>query len=173
MKTVIVQGSARKEGNTFKIVSELKSHLNADVIDLLDKNIGNYDYEHRNKDDDFLPTIKYIVANYDVVLFATPVYWYTMSGTLKIFFDRISDCLQTEKETGRGLKGKFMGAIACGSEPSEVEAFFVPFEKSAEYLHMNYIGSLHTHVSTEELDDSVRRDIAEYANRIKKNYQEA
>ncbi|MCP4458779.1 MAG: NAD(P)H-dependent oxidoreductase [Cytophagales bacterium] len=37
---------------------------------------------------------------------ATPVYWYSMSGIMKVFLDRIYDVLTIEKELGRKLHGK-------------------------------------------------------------------
>lgn len=167
MKTVIVLGSSRKQGNTYKVVSELQGMLGADVINLSDKNIGIFDYEFKNSDDDFIPTIKHIVDNYDLVLFATPVYWYTMSATLKTFFDRMTDCMYTEKETGRKLNGKYMGAIACGSDENEVEAFFLPFEKSADYLKMNYAGSLHTWIENDKISDKLKEQMEAFVKEIK------
>ncbi len=47
-----------------------------------------------------------IVDKYDVLIFATPVYWYSMSGIMKVFFDRITDLLTIKKDIGRKLKGK-------------------------------------------------------------------
>lgn len=42
----------------------------------------------------------------DNIVFATPVYWYAMSGRMKIFFDRFTDLLYTHKSIGKNLKGK-------------------------------------------------------------------
>ena len=120
---LIIQGSSRSDGNTHKIVSFLQAKTGFDLIDLTEFNIGPFDYEFKNSNDDFIPLIKKIVASYDTLVFATPVYWYAMSGTMKIFFDRISDCLKTEKETGRKLRGKRMAAICCSSDEEEFEGF--------------------------------------------------
>jgi multimeric flavodoxin WrbA len=120
MKTVMIQGSSRSGGNTRQIIEIFRKNHEADVIDLSQLNIGFYDYEHRNNSDDFLPTMKKIVE-YDLIIFATPVYWYAMSGSMKTFFDRITECLKTEKETGRKLRGKSMAAISCGSYDVETE----------------------------------------------------
>lgn len=152
MKAVIIQGSSRSQGNTHKIAQVLQKHLDADIIDLKQHQIHAYSYEHEHNDDDFLPLMKRIVT-YDTIIFATPVYWYAMSGMMKNFFDRITDCLKTEKETGRQLRGKSMSAISCGSEATAVEGFFVPFRNSAEYLGMNYLGDLHTWVASETVDE--------------------
>ena len=143
MKGIIIQGSSRSNGNTFQISKILSKHFNSNIIDLNGMTINSYSYEHRFMDDDFLPTVRAILE-FDTIIFVTPVYWYSMSGIMKNFFDRITDCLQMEKEIGRKLRGKNMIAIACGSDDIETEGFFVPFKRSAEYLGMNYLGDIHT-----------------------------
>jgi multimeric flavodoxin WrbA len=113
------------------------------IIDLKTKNIGEFDYEFKNADDDFIPLLKDIVKKYDTIVFATPVYWYTMSGIMKTFFDRISDCLKTEKDTGRKLRGKNMAVLSSASEDELKDGFLMPFKESANYLGMNYLGNVH------------------------------
>ena len=167
MKTVIVQASSRSTGNTQKIVRVLQDGIKADLIDLSKLNIGQYCYENKNEGDDFLPAIRKI-AEYDLVIFATPVYWYSMSGLLKTFLDRITECLKTEKETGRKLRGKNMAAISCGSESTEIEGFFVPFKLTAEYLGMNYLGDVHTWISDENPGEEVFKRINKFSSALSK-----
>tara|TARA_R110002072_G_scaffold23173_2_gene80408 strand:+ start:102 stop:272 length:171 start_codon:yes stop_codon:yes gene_type:complete len=52
-RTVIIQGSSRSNGDTNKIVNYIAANTNFDVIDLYTKNIAHYDYEYKNKNDDF------------------------------------------------------------------------------------------------------------------------
>lgn len=147
---VIILGSSRSDGNTFKVCKKLQELTGFEIIDIKTKNISIYDYEHKNKDDDFLPLIKDITQKYELILFATPIYWYSMSATLKIFFDRISDCLSIEKQIGRKLKGKYMGMISCGSDNEIFEGFNMPFIQTANYLEMQYVGDLHTWLAEDE-----------------------
>ena len=86
MRKLIILGSSRKDGDTKKVVDELVKLTGWDLIDLNDYKISYYDYEHKNLDDDYLPLMRKIIANYDVLIFATPVYWYSMSGIMKVFF---------------------------------------------------------------------------------------
>lgn len=165
MKGLIIQGSSRKDGNTSLAIEELRGLWSSDRIDLVDYAIAQYDYEHQYNDDDFIALMRQIVE-YDVIVFATPVYWYAMSGVMKTFFDRITDCLKVEKELGRKLRGKKMAAISCGSESGEVFGFFYPFESSADYLGMDYLGHTHTWVSDTELTDEVKEIIAEFKNKL-------
>ena len=133
-KTVIIVGSSRKNGNTIKIVEGISKQFKVDVVDLNDYQISYYDYESKNSIDDFLPLIQSIIKKYDTFIFATPVYWYSMSGIMKVFFDRFSDLVRIENETGRQLRGKNM-AVLSNSHDDEMDFdFYIPFRKSAEYL---------------------------------------
>ena len=145
MKKLIILGSSRKDGETAEIAQHLKSISGWDLLDLNDYNFSYYDYEHKNKDDDYLGLMRHIIENYDVLIFATPVYWYSMSGITKVFFDRITDLLTIEKDLGRKLRGKSMAALSCSGGSNLGEYFWLPFSESAEYLGMKYLGNIHTY----------------------------
>ena len=156
-KTVIIQGSSRSKGNTNKIINHITGSTNYDVIDLYDKNINHFDYGFNNKNDDFIPLIKNVLEKYDTIIFATPVYWYSMSGILKVFFDRLSDLLYVEKDLGRKLRGKNMAMISCGSGPDLKDEFSMPFIESANYLGMHYLGNVHTWLENDtEISEEVK-----------------
>jgi multimeric flavodoxin WrbA len=153
VKKLIILGSSRQDGDTKKIVDELISISGWDFIDLNDYNFSYYDYEHKNLDDDYLPLMRKIIANYDVLIFATPVYWYAMSGIMKVFFDRITDLLDEEKDLGRKLRGKCMAAVSCSIGDNLGEAFWLPFSETAKYLGMNYLGNTHTIAGNDETEN--------------------
>jgi NAD(P)H-dependent FMN reductase len=136
-------GSARSNGDTFKAVQLLQKMSGIGSIDLLDYKISQYDYEHTNRNDDFISLMKSVVEVYDTILLATPVYWYTMSGIMKMFLDRFSDLLSIEKALGRKLKGKKLGVLSCSVGSLCPTHFYEPFELSALYLGMRYAGTIH------------------------------
>ncbi|MEJ2112588.1 MAG: NAD(P)H-dependent oxidoreductase [Flavobacteriaceae bacterium] len=77
-------------------------------------------------------------------MFSTPVYWYTRSAHIKTFLDRISDVLHGDKKVyGRKLRGRNLASISCGSDSEIFDGFTMPFEQTANYLGMNYIGHVH------------------------------
>jgi len=156
-KKVIILGSSRKNGNTTKIVDLLSKEHNIDVINLSDYTISYYDYESKNIGDDFLPLIRGIIEKYDTLIFATPVYWYNMSGIMKVFFDRISDLIRIEKETGRKLRGKKIGVITNSHDNEIEESFYIPFQKSADYLGMEYLG--HAHYNADILNQQTKIEL--------------
>ena len=155
MKTVIIIGSSRKDGDTAKTVSEIKNKSNNwDLIDLNDFEISYYDYEHKNREDYYLPLMKKLISEYDNFIFATPVYWYSMSGIMKVFFDRITDLLEIEKEIGRKLRGKNMAVISCSTGNNLGDAFWLPFSETANYLGMKYLGNIHV-IKGENNDEKI------------------
>ena len=168
MNGIILQGSSRSDGNTAKVVAVLQKRTGFDVVDLLQKRIGHYDYAYQNQDDDFLPLIRDIVEKYDVIIFATPVYWYSMSGIMKAFFDRLSDLIRIEKPTGRKLRGKKMAMVSCSGDENLVAGYAMPFIESAKYLGMTYVGDVHAWVEEgEQVSDEVRERIRNFAEKIK------
>lgn len=170
MKAIILQGSARIDGNTAKVSKILQEKLNCDLVNLASLDIGHFDYNYKNEGDDFYPLIKKIIENYDLIIFASPIYWYTMSGYTKVFFDRISDLIRVHKDMGRQLRNKSMAALSCGYSDNKIESFFTPFEKSADYLGMRYLGDVHTWVQTEQVDKEVIQKIENFAKKIIKEY---
>ncbi len=142
--TVIIQGSSKSNGNTNRIVRYLNKNNDFDIIDLKTKSIGYFEYDFSNANDDFIPLMETIIKKYDTIIFATPVYWYSMSGTLKTFFDRFSDLLHYKKELGRQMRDKNMAMISNSGANDLKNGFTMPFIESANYLGMNYLGDAHT-----------------------------
>lgn len=158
-KGIIILGSSNSDGETRKIVSYVSEKTHYPIVDLKTKNISEFDYEFKNIEDDFHPLIKEIVNNYEIIVFATPVYWYSMSGIMKTFFDRISDCLKIQKETGRKLRGMEMAIISCGSDKKLKNGFHMPFIETAKYLGMNYISDVHCWIENETIPISVKNEL--------------
>lgn len=158
-KGIIIQGSSRSEGDTSKIVSVLNRMTDFDIVDLNKITIGHFDYEFKNREDDFLDLFRNIVSNYEGIIFVTPIYWYTMSGLMKVFFDRISDFLKLEKDYGRLLRGMEMVSVSASNDNTFYEGFEMPFVNSADYLGMNYKGHLHTWVENSIVSDEVIKNI--------------
>lgn len=136
---LILQASARPQGDTYHLARHLAEELGADHIDLLDYRIHPFNYEQEYPvDDDFLRLIEEEVLPREQIIFASPVYWYSMSGPMKIFFDRLSDLLKSRKELGRQLRGKRMSVLSVGNDDVVNDSFFDAFRLSAEYLGMSY-----------------------------------
>ncbi len=135
---IIILGSSRSFGETRKAVDLIIGDRNIKIVDLRDLNISLYDYEHNNKDDDYIPLMEEVIEH-ELIILATPVYWYSMSATMKIFIDRISDLLTFRKDLGRKLRGKKLFVISSFST-SMPQGFEDAFSQTCEYLGMQYQG---------------------------------
>ena len=124
------------------LVNTIAQAVDATIYNLKDYQISPFDYEHKNIDDDFVALVKELLT-YDQIIFASPVYWYTMSAQMKIFVDRISDLLHVKKEIGRQLRGKSTAIICTGASPQPERSFEEVFINSFKFLSMDYKGMLY------------------------------
>ncbi len=124
------------------LVNTIAQAVDATIYNLKDYQISPFDYEHKNIDDDFVALVKELLT-YDQIIFASPVYWYTMSAQMKIFVDRISDLLHVKKEIGRQLRGKSTAIISTGASPQPERSFEEVFINSFKFLSMDYKGMLY------------------------------
>ena len=119
MKIVIINGSARR-GNTLTAIDAfIKGASEKNEIEIIQpdrlhiapcKGCGVCQcYKGCIDQDDTNPTIDKITAA-DVILFATPVYWWGMSAQLKLIIDKCY-C------RGLQLKNKKVGTIVVGGSP--------------------------------------------------------
>ena len=140
---LVILGSARTDSDTLKAVKKLCPVTDYNLVDLCEKRVGHYSYDHsRNDGDDFLAIVQQMQTA-ETIIFATPVYWYAMSGIMKVFFDRLTELLSTYKAIGKSLKGKRVYLISSGSDPELPPGFETPFKLTCEYFQMNYVGALY------------------------------
>lgn len=140
--TIILVGSARSPGNTLALARVFAEEIQATLIDLSQYEIAPFDYEFKNRDDDFLPLMKQVLQ-FDRIVLATPMYWYAPSARMKIFMDRISDLLKTEKDLGRQLRGKKAALLGTGCDAIPATCFEDVFRLTFAYLGMQYQGMLY------------------------------
>jgi multimeric flavodoxin WrbA len=144
LSTIVLFSSSRRHGNTGLLVDRIVAELKVEVIDLATLRMSAFDYEHRNRGDDFEPLMKRVLAHEQIV-FATPIYWYAVSPAMKVFLDRLSDLLDLPDllAEGRRLRGK-NAYVACTSicEEPAVE-FMGAFIETFRYLGMHFGGAVH------------------------------
>ena len=168
-KTLIVLGSSRSNGETRQMVDYLLSKTDWELLDLKPLQISHYDYEHKNRNDDFSKIVIPKLLDADRIIVATPVYWYSMSGIMKVFFDRLTDLITISKSQGRKLRGKSIGVISCASEDIIKDGFYMPFEESADYLGLAYLGNVHGWIENDELPKIVQKRLDDFCLHILNN----
>jgi multimeric flavodoxin WrbA len=144
VSTIALLSSSRRLGNTGQLIDRIGLELNIEVVDLATQRVSSYDYDHLNRNDDFEPLMKRVLA-YEQIIFATPIYWYAVSPAMKVFLDRISDLLDVPDllSEGRRLRGK-QAFLVCTSASTEPSAAFVDaFRETFGYLGMHFGGMVH------------------------------
>lgn len=159
-KILVINGSAREESNTTRLVNHLLTD-GAKTIQLSEMDIAHYDYQQNyNLADDF-QIIADLMIKADVIILATPVYWFTMSSYMKVFLDRWTDLISTHKSKGRALNGKKLGLLSQGSCPAPPHGFDTPFELTAAYMDMQFLGNIFWD-SRSPLDNEGQKQIQEW-----------
>ena len=140
---LVIIGSSRKQGDTHALVENTMAGMDYRLADLLDYSIAPYNYQHTYPAGDTFGQLVDLLLRHQTVVLATPVYWYSMSGLMKNFFDRLTDLIRLHKPLGRRLKGKSVFVLVAGNNQELPPGFLIPFERSCEYLDMHFSGSLY------------------------------
>jgi len=127
MKIVIINGSARK-GNTLTAINAfIKGASEKNEIEIIEPDKLNI---APCKGCGVCQCSKGCIAAADMILFATPVYWWGMSAQLKLIIDKCY-C------RGLQLKNKKVGTIVVGGSPVDsiqYELIDKQFDCMAKYL---------------------------------------
>lgn len=139
---LVVLGSSRSRGNTRMLVDATFPAACRTLVDLRVRSFSDYDYEHANRDDDFAGLMDALMTHKCIVL-ATPLYWYSISATMKRFVDRLPDLVTIRKPLGRALAGRHLFVATTSTDPALPVGFEQTFRSTAEYLDMTWGGCLH------------------------------
>lgn len=122
-KILFMNASPNKNGATNHIAEELLKNKNYTKMQMGDYDVSQYGAVRNN---DQIKEMLNIIKDYDTLVIGTPVYFYTVSGILKTFIDR----LYLLKEAD-ALKGKKVYFFAQGYNPDEET------EKTIQHLIKN------------------------------------
>ncbi|CAN5913586.1 flavodoxin family protein [soil metagenome] len=147
---LVLLGSARKNSDNLQLIENLFDPQEIHLLDLLDHQVYPYNYTGTYPPDDAFPALTTELLQHQALVFATPVYWYAMSGLLKTFFDRLTDLVTIQKKTGRKLQGKKTFLLANGAEAVLPDGFEVPFRSTSAYFGMSFIGTLYHRTGKKE-----------------------
>ncbi|WP_025142505.1 flavodoxin family protein [Pedobacter jeongneungensis] len=152
---LIINGSARLNGNTQKFIGKLTEEIAFDQLNLLEHYFLPYNYENHYPAEDRFETFAKEILYHKHIILATPVYWYAMSGRMKNLFDRLTDWVTLNKEVGRNLKGKTLHLIAVGTDADLPDGFTTPFFMTANYMEMDYKGYVYINSDDTPTDEKL------------------
>ena len=160
--------SARRDGNTGRLIDRVARDLPLEVIDLAEKRIATYTYDHRHRDDDFEPLMTHLLT-FDRLLFASPVYWYSVTAPMKTFLDRISDYLDLPEllDQGRRLREKTAYVICTSVMEAPAPSFIDAFQQTFEYLGMRFGGYVHANCVDGYVPERYETDVAAFTDLIR------
>ena len=143
-KVLSLYSSARANGNTFQLVDTFHQLIPGEVCYLDDLQIQQYDYQFRNQDDDFVTVIDKMLS-VDVIIFASPVYWYSLTPAFRRFIDRFSDLLELPdlQIKGKRLREKSYYLFATSAHPQLPDSFTSQVAQTLEYLGWPFSGVVH------------------------------
>lgn len=152
MKITVITGSPRTSGNTFAMVDAFVKAAEAggdEVVrfDAAMMKIGGCRAcmtcfktgKACSFDDDFNLITPHIL-DADAIVYAMPVYWYSIPAQIKGVIDRVfSFCI-----AGKEVAGKKMGVICCCEEedPSVMDGVRIPLERTAALLKWTIAGEV-------------------------------
>jgi len=99
MSIAVIYGGTRPNSNSEMLTEHVIQGLDTEEIFLRDYNIEPIiDMRHttegfQDRKDDYNSIIERILPH-DILIFSTPIYWYSMSGIMKNFIDRWSQTLR-------------------------------------------------------------------------------
>lgn len=144
MSIAIVYGGTRQNGNTEILTEQAIQGVTADRIYLREYTIRPIeDLRHTKNgfqdiDDDYNSIIDRILQ-YDILVFSTPIYWFSMSGYMKNFIDRWSQTMRDTKypDFKNRLSAKKAYVIAVGGDEPYLKG--LPLIQQFQYI-FSFIG---------------------------------
>ncbi|NLR09850.1 MULTISPECIES: flavodoxin family protein [Lactobacillaceae] len=145
MTILFINGSSRRHGNTATLGERLLAnyphvtrHLTAYQLHF----VQDYrDTPHAQCDphDDYEALMHHDFANASDIVLGTPVYWYTMSGQLKVFMDRWFDSFRQDFP----FAGKRVYLLIVGADHPEHKATGIvdAVRYSCDWLQMDFQGA--------------------------------
>lgn len=148
MRILVLMGSPNRKGSTSLLVSEFvkgarEAGCQAEVIDVCHMNIRpcsgcvrcGYEGPCVQKDD--MEEIRAKILASDMIVFATPLYYYGMSAQLKTVIDRF--CAFNSSLAGRHLKSALL-TVAWNSDDWTFEALEAHYRTLVRYIGLQDMG---------------------------------
>lgn len=150
MKLMAIYGSSRRGGNSEQLTDLIIGNLPATRLYLADTPAPAID-DRRHAPEGFPPItgpyqgmVEQLLAH-DLLLFATPLYWYGMSGHMKNFVDNFSHALRDPRYNFReAMKSKEAFVLITGSDQARRKGLPLvqQFGLICDFLGMKYGGYL-------------------------------
>ena len=176
-KIEILIGSPRKRGNSYLMAEMLIDGLNKDRSVSNMSFLYNFDIKpcidcRRCKKETMVCVLKddmkelyNQVESSDVLIIATPIYWFGPSAKTKLLFDRFRPYYANKRLTGK----RFALLLPAGTGTPDCDLTIEMFRRSAEALQLTYIGAVTAKaydIGDVKQDKNARESISELTAQI-------
>ncbi|GAA0342713.1 flavodoxin family protein [Bacillus carboniphilus] len=151
MKIIVFHGSTRSDGNTEYLAHLAVPEDKATHVYLRDCFIQDIQDERHSEEgfpeiDDDMAAIVDQMLDHDVLVFATPIYWYSMTSLMKTFIDRWSQIMREDRYSHfkDRLKEKKAYVIAVGGDSPYIKGLplIQQFKHIFEFFGTSFEGYL-------------------------------
>ncbi|MEN8189339.1 MAG: NAD(P)H-dependent oxidoreductase [Thermodesulfobacteriota bacterium] len=157
MNIFTIHGSPDKEGNSRLLADRVlaaaeKEGAHWEMVNIYDYRVADVwaDYFGDALQDDFskagnddMGLLKEKMFGADIIMLATPIYWYQVSGRLKTFLDRWSDTLNPDFSSSLGDKGLAIVSTHSGlNTMHSSRGVQMAMEATARFLGMHWLGGV-------------------------------
>ncbi|WP_286230392.1 flavodoxin family protein [Neobacillus mesonae] len=149
MTIAVIYGSTRPDGNSETLTEQAIQGIEVEKIYLRDFLIQSIiDGRHAEEgfqavDDDYNSIIDRVLPH-DILIFSTPIYWYSMSGTMKNFIDRWSQTLRDVKypDFKKQMSQKKAYVIAVGGDAPNIKGLpmIQQFQHIFDFMGISFEG---------------------------------
>lgn len=149
MNITVFYGSSREISNSSLLANKVLNGLNFEAVHLQNMKIvpiedKRHDLEGFSlPDDDYDQIIQQILKS-DIIVFATPIYWYSMSGTMKVMIDRLSQAIRDERypQLTEHLRTVKAIVLAVGGDNPKIKG--LPMIQQFQYI-FEFLGTSFEH----------------------------
>ncbi|MEB6269385.1 NAD(P)H-dependent oxidoreductase [Staphylococcus epidermidis] len=121
-------GSSRKDGNSMVALEYITNNIKYNFIYLYNSNIDKVQDNRHNEmsdthSDDYEEIINNVIKS-DIIIFLTPLYWYSMSASMKLFIDRWTETLRNSeiKDFKKNMSQKKYFIVIIGGDNPKVKS---------------------------------------------------
>lgn len=150
-KVLFINASENRDGNTSRMAKSLLGNTPYDQLDLVDYRVDSLG---QHFDGDQFDVVLKAMQQADVIVIGTPVYWHTMSGSLKNVIDRMYTV-----RNNANLTGKQMYFITQGTAPTpeSIQQLKWTMNRFGEYFGMDVKGLAANDAEVEVLRNQLNR----------------
>lgn len=150
-KVLFINASENRDGNTSRMAKSLLGNTPYDQLNLVDYRVDSLG---QHFDGDQFDVVLKAMQQADVIVIGTPVYWHTMSGSLKNVIDRMYTV-----RNNANLTGKQMYFITQGTAPTpeSIQQLKWTMNRFGEYFGMDVKGLAANDTEVTELRNQLNR----------------